>query len=168
VDQWVRFHSLPESKRYAESELEHDEILRRHNTVIDQLVSEFNHAGDSLVVVTCAGSFSSLPVERGPAERAASSDAVYWRSIRREADHDDEYWSHLYADMVEWNPGELDDLLLLVADGETSDAFVASNGFEWLYHPYDGGADVIAPNASVRDRLSDEHNGWLSSHPQGL
>lgn len=29
-DNWTRFHSLPESKRYAEDEVEYAEILRRH------------------------------------------------------------------------------------------------------------------------------------------
>jgi len=164
-ERWVRFHSLPESKRYAESEFERSEILRRHNTVIDQLISGVD---DNLVVVTCAWSSSSLPVERWELEQSASSDAVYWQSVLREVDHDGEFWNHLYVDVIEWSPGVLDDLLLVVAEGETSDAFVASTDFEWLYHPYDGGADVIAPSGSERDRLRDKYNGWLSSHPQGL
>jgi hypothetical protein len=31
ADQWVRFHSLPESQRYAESEEQYTEILYRHD-----------------------------------------------------------------------------------------------------------------------------------------
>ena len=37
ADRWVRFHSLPESKRHAESPDEYDEILRRHRTVLREL-----------------------------------------------------------------------------------------------------------------------------------
>ena len=37
ADQWVRFHSLPDSKRYAENDAEYDEILRRHLTVLREL-----------------------------------------------------------------------------------------------------------------------------------
>lgn len=37
ADQWVRFHSLPESKRYAENETEYDEILLRHRAVLREL-----------------------------------------------------------------------------------------------------------------------------------
>lgn len=37
AEQWVRFHSLPESKRYAESDDEYAEILRRHRTVLREL-----------------------------------------------------------------------------------------------------------------------------------
>ena len=36
-ERWVRFHSLPESKRYAESEDEEAEVLRRHLTLLDEL-----------------------------------------------------------------------------------------------------------------------------------
>lgn len=36
-DQWVRFHSLPESRRYADSDAEYAEILRRHRTVLREL-----------------------------------------------------------------------------------------------------------------------------------
>ena len=36
-DRWVRFHSLPESKRYPENEDEYSEVFRRHNTVLLEL-----------------------------------------------------------------------------------------------------------------------------------
>ncbi|MGW6733237.1 DUF3885 domain-containing protein [Streptomyces sp. NPDC055013] len=34
-DRWVRFHSLPDSKRYPESEDEYAIVLHRYNTVLD-------------------------------------------------------------------------------------------------------------------------------------
>jgi hypothetical protein len=36
-DVWVRFHSLPESKRYPEDENEYAVVLERYNTVLDEL-----------------------------------------------------------------------------------------------------------------------------------
>ena len=39
-DRWLRIHSLPDSKRYAESESERAEILRRHNTVACDMLGE--------------------------------------------------------------------------------------------------------------------------------
>ncbi len=38
----------------------------------------------------------------------------------------------------------------------------------WLYHPYDGGADVIARSSLERDGLAARYGSWLSDHPQGL
>ena len=37
---WVRFHSLPGSKRYAENEAEYACVLSRHNVVIGELLEE--------------------------------------------------------------------------------------------------------------------------------
>ncbi|MFC7384137.1 DUF3885 domain-containing protein [Sphaerisporangium rhizosphaerae] len=34
---WVRFHSLPESKRYADTPAEYEILPRRHNTVLSEL-----------------------------------------------------------------------------------------------------------------------------------
>ena len=47
ADRWVRFHSLPESKRYPESEDEYAIVLHRYNTVLDELF-----AGQEVFVVT--------------------------------------------------------------------------------------------------------------------
>jgi hypothetical protein len=44
---WVRFHSLPESKRYAEDESEYTVVLERYNTVLDELF-----AGREVYVIT--------------------------------------------------------------------------------------------------------------------
>lgn len=167
-DRWVRFHSLPESKRYFESDTERHEILLRHNTVIDELVSRTDDSGDTVLVVTCAWSGSSKPVPRDDAVHAASPHAVYWQSVLREADEDYESWTHLYVDVVAWQRGAIDDVLVLVANCGTADAFVAPMNLEWLYHPYDGGADVIAPSTARRDAIRDEHRDWLSQQPEGL
>jgi hypothetical protein len=35
-DRWGRFHSLPGSKRYAESEVEYAIVLDRYNTILDE------------------------------------------------------------------------------------------------------------------------------------
>lgn len=37
-DRWVRFHSLPEFKRYAETPAEYEEVVRRHRAVLAELL----------------------------------------------------------------------------------------------------------------------------------
>jgi hypothetical protein len=37
LDRWVRFHSLPESKRYPDSQAEYAIELDRHYTVLSEL-----------------------------------------------------------------------------------------------------------------------------------
>lgn len=87
------------------------------------------------------------------------------------ADRDDagwESWIHLYVSMSRWQDGELDLLLRLVADDETRGVIIAPPDLAWLYHPYDGGADVITRYKGERDALAARHTGWLPARPDGL
>ena len=59
-------------------------------------------------------------------------------------------------------------MLRAVADWKIADVILGPADLRWLYHPYDGGADVIAASSEERDRLKVEFADWLSSHPQGL
>jgi hypothetical protein len=61
-NRWVRFHTLPGSERYPETEAEYGIVLARHNTVLAQLVT-----GPSVFVVTAGYSDNSnhkIPLDR--------------------------------------------------------------------------------------------------------
>jgi hypothetical protein len=77
------------------------------------------------------------------------------------------FW-HLFAGERPWRPGVLDQLLRAVADNDLGNVIVGPSDLRWLYHPYDGGADVIAASSIERDALRDRHPTWLSNHPSGL
>lgn len=76
-DCWVRFHSLPESKRYAESDPEWTTLLERHNTVVESLTSD----GSKLNLLTTNWSDASSP--QLPHERFCELQlpAEYWRTV---------------------------------------------------------------------------------------
>ena len=62
----------------------------------------------------------------------------------------------------------VDGLLRAVADDEIGGVILGPADLRWLYHPYDGGADVILPTPFERDALKERHPAWLSRHPAGL
>jgi hypothetical protein len=163
---WVRFHSLPESKRYADDEAEYDELLSRHLTLLTDLNSAAGAA--DLRVITVAWSSRPKPKRRARKLVAALRTAAYWRTLRTDPSDPDSWWSHLYVSKVDSPESELRALLLLVADWGTADVIIAPPNAEWLYHPYDGGGDVIAPDTATRDRLREKYASWLSAHPDGL
>lgn len=164
-ERWVRFHALPESKRYPEDEQEYAEVLRRHNLLLDELVSR---TCPSLLIMTVAWSDSAVPTAGDAALARAVPDADLWTSVLREQDGDDEFWMHVYVTPRAWQPGVLDPLLRLVADDETRDVIITDDQLGWLVHPYDGGVDVVSGSSEERDQLRDEHSDWLSTHPTGL
>lgn len=159
ADRWVRFHSLPESKRYAETEDEYEIILDRHHRVLAELGSE-----EGLYLIA-----AYYPDERGlvsPDPRHPG--AVPWMTIEPDDQSSFEIPLTLYVSTTSYDRRVLNPLLRAVADWEISDAIIAPLDLRWLYHPYDGGADVIAPTAHERDVLKGRHPDWLSTHSSGL
>ncbi|WP_425246288.1 DUF3885 domain-containing protein [Streptomyces sp. NEAU-NA10] len=166
ADRWVRFHSLPDSKRYPESGDEYAIVLDRYNTILDELF-----AGTDVFVVTM--DWSNTPT--GPAgyptpRQTLHPDGIRWWTESEQDDPDPEFHTHtrLYADRRRWNRGCLDGLLRAVADEALVEVFVADTELRRIHHPYDGGADVILATPAERDRVRDQHTDWLSSHPAGL
>jgi hypothetical protein len=159
ADRWVRFHSLPESKRYADTEDEYEIILDRHHRVLDQLGAQ-----EGLYVI--ATYFEDEEGRVAPDPRHLG--AVPWLTIEPGDDSPFEDAQRLYVSMTSFDRQTLDPLLRGVADGEIFDVIIAPMDLRWLYHPYDGGADVIAPTAHDRDVLKNRHADWLSTHPAGL
>ncbi|WP_244305171.1 DUF3885 domain-containing protein [Kitasatospora cheerisanensis] len=155
---WVRFHSLPESKRYAEDESEYAVVLDRYNTVLDELFA----GTDVYVIVPTWTTEPGVPPHR--------PDAGYWQSFLAEDDPDPAYrtYYHLFTTRRPWQRGCIDDLLRAVADDETADVLITDVRFRRIHHPYDGGADVFLTTPEERDRLRDRHADWLSRHPAGL
>jgi hypothetical protein len=39
-ERWMRLHTLPHSKRHPENEMEYQEVLRRHNALLDEILQE--------------------------------------------------------------------------------------------------------------------------------
>ncbi|MDF3145053.1 MULTISPECIES: hypothetical protein [unclassified Streptomyces] len=166
ADRWVRFHSLPGSKRYPESEGEYATALERYNTILDELF-----AGTEVFVVTA--DWSDTP--NGPAHhpeprQALHADGVRWWNEPDEDDPHPQFHTHtrLYADRRPWRHGCADELLRAVADDGLAGVFLTDTDLRRIHHPYDGGADVILATSAERDQLRDRHTDWLSTHPACL
>ena len=164
-DRWVRFHTLPGSKRHPETGDEYGIVLARHNTVIAELVT-----GPEVLVVTAGYSDAAQPREtcRSAETVAVHPDAAYWTSVRMDDEPGFESWMHLHVGRMPWSYGCLDPLLRQVADDVIANVLIADVGLRWLYHPYDGGMDVIVASSGERDALRARHRDWLSRHPAGL
>ena len=117
-DRWVRFHSLPESKRYAESESEYQTISFRHNKVIARLCKD-----SKLILITAFYSENSAPVKdigRSSLELFnLDSSAKHWQTVALheiDSDYEPECYLHFFASEWNWSPKVFDPILKLVAD----------------------------------------------------
>lgn len=156
----VRFHSLPDAKRYATSDGERAEILRRHRVLLEALLGDASSDAGSLVAITCSWSGTASPTPRDQAVATITPDAVHWRSDNR-GQPGYEGWEHHYVSRTDMADPALDELLRCVANDMTDGVILTNAACAWVYHPYDGGAVVIASSTRDRDRLSAAHPDWL-------
>ena len=163
-ERWVRFHSLPESKRYPENEDEYAEILRRHNVVLERLLGG---NGKALIVLP-EYSYESSPEGLEPALTALFTDSEYWSTLmlHEEGDEDEFYW-HLHVSEVNCPSDSLNSLFRMVANDELGNVLIVSSENDFVFHPYDGGCDVILPSSAERDVVKENFQDWLSKHPEG-
>ncbi|MET7734753.1 hypothetical protein ABZT02_25760 [Streptomyces sp. NPDC005402] len=164
-DRWVRFHSLPGSKRYPGTEEEYGVVLHRYNAVLEELF-----AGGEVYVVTVGWSWEPDGPELAERRPEVHPDGTRWMTLADEDVPDPELrsYTHLYVDRRPWRPGCADAILREVADDVLAGVFVTDTGMRRIHHPYDGGADVVLASAGERDRLRERFGGWVSPDASGL
>ncbi|WEG09272.1 hypothetical protein PU630_01545 [Microbacterium horticulturae] len=161
-DRWVRFHSLPALTAQATTAAERGEMQRRHLTVLRDLPRD-----GGLVVIADDFAGEGRPdagfTDPGWAQRLRP-DAWPWRHFAEPGPEllDHWFWSWSCDDVEGLVP-----LLEVVRDAEV-DAIITTSDAAWIYAPYYAGADVILPDAAMRDVLRERHRGWLSPLPSGL
>lgn len=62
----------------------------------------------------------------------------------------------------------LNGLLRMVANDECRGVMILPVDLTWIFHPYDGGADVITATSAERDWLAARFASWRSARPDGL
>ena len=165
-ERWVRFHSLPESKRYPQNESEMQTVLSRHNTILGELLG----GGRAVVLLTTGYSEMAGSALRYPELEALDPSAVPWRVVpghRSDGGEDGYYW-HVSASERTWRLGTFDPLVRLIADGTIANVMMVHPGCRWMLHPYDGGMDVILESTAARGRLKSLHREWLSARADGM
>lgn len=165
-ERWFRIHSLPESKRYAETAREMTALLARHNTVASDVLGE----GSPCVLVTKA--------EYNPRVGRPARGHVQFARLQLQplvvvtANNPNDTgagWSiPLSFARMQWQRGALDDVLIDVANALLGPLLIVSEATARVYAPYDGGADLILTTPAERDVFRNRYQAWLSAHPSGL
>lgn len=142
-------------------------MLGRQNRILNGLVG----SEASVVLLTTEYSGSAEAPSARPELGALDLDAKPWRTVPMH-DLDGEfaepsYW-HVFASEWAWRPGVLDAILRLVTDDVVANVMVVHPGCGWLFHPYDGGMDVILETTAARDRIRSSHADWLSPRSDGM
>ncbi len=149
-ERWARIHSLPQSKRYPDTDAEWHILLRRQNDVIDSLIA----AGAAIRIVV------NYIREGNPLFSSFSMESI---GVFRDMDAETIFQSFCFETM--WQRHTLDAMLRMIAVEQVR-AFVI--GPECLVAPYDGGVDVVLKTEAARDHFKRRFKDWLSPRPDGL
>ncbi|MGN2484440.1 DUF3885 domain-containing protein [Acinetobacter calcoaceticus] len=167
---WFRIHSLPESKRYADTPAEYELLLNRHNQIIDD----------------CFDSNTSIFIVSGHYFSQNNNNKIYDPTFRLkykfhsekeinltqtnpeyyDEDEEDRFFRP-YSTKIIWQANEHNDLLKKIADDEVR-AFMISFEQNIIISPYDGGIDLIIFNDAKRNELRNNYKDWLSPRADGL
>jgi hypothetical protein len=159
---WVRFHSLPAGKRYADNAEEWNVILQRQAILAAEILGA---AGSCWLVVTVPEAVAyrltgkSLPTELEEAYRFQDRDGVYG--------DEDLIWIVAVAP-VTWSVHTFEPLLRDIADDEGPRALWMSRTNGSVFAPYDGGVDPFPVETAQRDDLKMRYADWRSARPDGL
>ncbi len=154
-----RIHSLPESKRYAETEDEYKIILDRQNQLINDLIGEKSDVAISFGLYTndiTNDNYKQL-TDFGEFQKVLTIDL----HKERPQEHEDEMFFDIYVKIEKWENGKKDEILKAIADDEIRAMFVSLTE-KCVIAPYDGGIDVLVDSTEKRDHLKYKYIDWLS------
>lgn len=158
ADRWLRIHSLPESKRYAETVAERAELLHRQNAVADYVLGD--GAACQLIITRFDESQIWSLAETVPLGGGAPEHLL--------ATNDDGKKLHFFGLPVTWRNGSFDELIAAVADDQTGPILLANIQRRCIYAPYDGGADLFLPSREDALQARTQFQPWLSSRVDKL
>ena len=154
-EHWFRFHSLPESKRYAESEEEWITLIDRHREVSDIVLGH----GSRCSIYCAFYSDTAIPDD--------ISSTFKWRRHNVFNQQSEEV---IYSYVTEgyWDFDTFIDLIKQVANDEVRHISFHSHKTDAMYCPYDGGADVFSFDESFMNDIRSKFTHWKSAHSTGL
>lgn len=162
---WVRIHSLPNSKRYPESADEYKELLRRHNDIANYLFQQ-----DELCYLFKSDTFfPEIENEETPSLNGIDfmSESAVWAQYPSEIPREDDDLFKVWCAPVFWKPSNFEALVRSVADEELFGISIVSTRSMNVYCPYDGGADILSFSQSV-ETVRGMFSEWLSARSDGL
>lgn len=167
VPHWIRFHSLPLSKRYADTEEEYSTLLSRQNALADAALGNDRPCWIVQACWTTREGFVELTDEYEMFRVSREFGLEYAFSFDVDEGDDAAHWN-VMAGPVRWTYGGFDEVLLRIADEQSAPTLWISAESGAVFAPYDGGIDLFLPSEATVKDLRRKYVDWLPSQPDGL
>lgn len=162
---WFRIHSLPESKRYADTEEEYQIIFHRQNTIVEDIIGE----NEKVVLLFGLYNYDITNSNYRKIEEFCEFEQVDRLALHkiRPEEYEEELYLDVYAKRTVWKANQRNSILKAIADDEIR-MMIISFKKKRIINPYDGGVDLILESEEIRDTYKKKYQKWLSKHPTGL
>ena len=160
IQNWTRFHALPNSKRYAGTNDERKNILTRANALAEEC---FGKKKSVLLITQDWGEFDLATNDLVREEQMVNVLAWFDEKEEPEDQNTIEFW----AKKVDWKHTLFDRYFLGVAAEEYKLVFFDPSTSTVLA-PYDGGFDIISFQAELLTLLETKYDDWMSVRPDKL
>lgn len=159
ADGWLRVHTLPNAKRYAETEAEAAQVFHRASEVGDAVLGRA--ARCQLIVAQAGGERQAAAYQS-----VRKAFGLHPTSRFNDPNDDDLLWS-IYSAEVYWSAETFAPLLHAIATDQVAQVlWVEENGS--VFAPYDGGVvSFIRPIAGTQ-LLKTRFADWMSPRSDGL
>jgi hypothetical protein len=164
-NRWLRIHSLPNSKRYADSDSEYKIIFERQNQLMNDLI------GESKEIILAFGLYTNnITIENYKKhlnfnEYSCDMNIDLHQELPDYYDNDSEL--KIFSKIETWKNGSYNNILKAIADDEIEMMFICPQN-NFIIAPYDGGVDIIVETNERRDHLKMIYQSWLPKREDGL
>jgi hypothetical protein len=169
-ERWLRIHSLPEAKRYAETAEEWAILLERQNTILSDLMPKT----EKICIVS--GIYSN---EESVFEKFTFDELPYFKKlifnelnainmfkISKEWHDEGIKFTPCFAE-ERYAPNKFDSILKSIANDEWRLFFLDPQSHT-IIAPYDGGVDIIFGDTHPFPIYKEKYKDWLSKREDGL
>ena len=168
-ERWLRVHSLPEARRYPETEADWRLLLERHFTVLREV---FGDLADAVLVSSYYTVATEPEHEQFLRENTVLNqlDFKFLSALKlgktiQEPDDNLTYWPVITNSKL--TIFFIEQLFRAIAMDECR-AFIIHKENGIVVAPYDGGIDIFLPDSPTRDFYRQRYQDWLSPYPSGL
>ncbi len=167
AEQWFRIHSLPQSKRWAESLDEWTILLKRQNQIITELFDE----NAKVLLITGEYNWGERTNYITDEETVFKSyeflrlDSIDLFKLNADEYDQGEIYRPAFAETT-WVSHQHDTLLKEIATDKIR-AFFVSIDKKVIVAPYDGGIDFVLKDSNTKDFYKEKYREWLSEREDG-
>ena len=155
-ERWFRIHSLPDSKRYPETDEEWQILLARHREVSEKLIPP----GSKCCLLVPWGC-NKYPCFSGLEFQPVPNLPLF------QPDPEEEPEGPYLTASITWSFQAFEAVVRKVAMWQSLATVVAMETAT-IYAPYDGGADFILPDTPLRHAAREKFREYLSKLGSGL